>query len=380
MKVKKDVLICIDWFLPAYKSGGPIQSVNNIITHLKNEFNFWIYTSNRDLNEKLSLPSQSLNKWIKRDGFYIMYTDTFHQNIKFLKKLLYTNHFDVVYLNSLFSLKFAIQPLIVAKQYDIKVVLAPRGMLGAGALAIKPLKKKLFLKAFKIFGFHKNLSWHATDKSELEEIKSHFGSKQKVVLAPNLSKKIFHSVTLKIKQKGHLKLFFLSRIAIKKNLLGALKALSLLQKDCKVEFSIIGPVDETEYWNQCQSVLNSLPNNVKVSYLGPMPNHELITILNNQHVMILPTQHENFGHVIMESWQAGCPVIISKQTPWKGLESKRLGFDLDNNNLQSYVKTIHHFAKMDQVVFNEWSQASFDYGKAFSENKILINKTKQLYL
>ena len=380
MKAKKDVLICIDWFLPAYKAGGPIQSVNNMVMHLKNEFNFWIYTSNRDLNETLNLPSQSLNKWIEHDGFNIIYVDSSHQNIKFLKQLLQTNRFDIIYLNSLFSFKFSIQPLILAKQNNTKVILAPRGMIGAGALAIKPLKKKLFLKAFKILGFHKKLSWHATDKSELEEIKLHFGKQQKVVVAPNLSKKIFQLVPQKNKLQGHLKLFFLSRIAIKKNLLVALKALSLLQQDINVEFTIIGPVDETEYWNQCQSILNNLTNNLKVSYLGAIPNHELPKILNNQHVMILPTHHENFGHVIMESWQAGCPVIISKHTPWKNLESKQLGFDLDNNNLNSYVKAICHFVKMDQIDFDEWSEASFNFGKAFSENEVLLNKTKQLFL
>lgn len=63
---KKRILICIDWFLPAYKAGGLIQSVSNMLTHFKNEFNFWIYTSNKDLNETLSLPSKSLNKWMKK--------------------------------------------------------------------------------------------------------------------------------------------------------------------------------------------------------------------------------------------------------------------------------------------------------------------------
>ena len=53
---KKKILIVIDWFLPAYKAGGPIQSVANMANHLKNEFDFWIYTSNRDLNETLDLP------------------------------------------------------------------------------------------------------------------------------------------------------------------------------------------------------------------------------------------------------------------------------------------------------------------------------------
>lgn len=377
---KKQILICIDWFLPAYKAGGPIQSINNTVTHLKNEFNFWIYTSNKDLNETLSLPSKSLNKWIKKDGFNIMYTDASHQNMKFLKKLLHTSRFDAVYLNSLFSIKFSLQPLFVAKESNTKVILSPRGMLGAGALAIKPLKKKLFLKMFKIFNVFKNTTWHATDVSELNEIKLHFGNHQKVLVAPNLSKKISQSIPFKNKHQGHLKLFFLSRIAIKKNLLTALKALSYLQKDVNVEFSIIGPVDEAEYWIECQMFIKDLPNNVKVTYLGPIPNQELTAILNNQHIMILPTQHENFGHVILESWQAGCPVIISKNTPWKDLESKHLGFDVENNNPESYVKSIHYFAKMDQIEFGEWSQVSFDYGKAFSENEIIINRTKQLFL
>jgi len=375
---KKKILIFIDWFIPAFKAGGPIQSVSNMVTHLKSEFDFWIYTSNRDLNEPLNLPSQSLNKWIKKDDFNIMYADKSQQNIKLLKKLFHANFFDVVYINSLFSLKFSIYPLIVAKQLNSKVILAPRGMLGAGALSIKSLKKKLFLKMFKIFGGHKNIIWHATDVSEKVEIISHFGSETNVIVAPNLTKKVIGIKPNKNKQVDSLKLFFFSRIAVKKNLLLALKALVLLHKDVIVEFSIIGPIDEAEYWKQCQSELKSLPNNVKVSYLGAMPNHKLSSILNNQHVMILPTHHENFGHVIMESWHAGCPVIISKNTPWKDLESKHLGFDLDNNNLESYVKAIHHFAKMNLLEFDKWSKASYDFGKAFSEDKVIINKTKQL--
>jgi glycosyltransferase involved in cell wall biosynthesis len=377
---KKNILICIDWFLPAYKAGGPIQSISNMVTHLKNELDFWIYTSNRDLNEKLDLHPESLNRWIKKDGINIMYADSSHQNVKFIKHLLNTHNFDKVYLNSFFSLKFSILPIILAKKQNIKIILAPRGMLGEGALAIKSFKKKWFLKIFKTISFYKNIIWHATDASECDEIKLHFGKYQNVIVAPNLSKKIFQSVPLKTKQQDHLKLFFLSRIAIKKNLLGAIQIFSLLPKSVTIEFTIIGPIDEINYWKECQSKLRDLPNNVKVSYLGAIPNHELTTILNDQHVMILPTRHENFGHVIMESWQAGCPVIISKHTPWKNLESKQLGFDLDNNNINSYVKAICNFAKMDQIDFDEWSEASFNFGKAFSENEVLLNKTKQLFL
>ena len=72
---KKNILVCIDWFLPAYKAGGPIQSINNIISHFNNDINFWIYTSNKDLNEDLDLGNIKLNTWSNKNGYRIMYSD-----------------------------------------------------------------------------------------------------------------------------------------------------------------------------------------------------------------------------------------------------------------------------------------------------------------
>ena len=51
---------------------------------------------------------------------------------------------DVIYLNSLFSVPFALQPLRAAKSLGIRVVLAPRGMLGAGALGHQARKEEAF--------------------------------------------------------------------------------------------------------------------------------------------------------------------------------------------------------------------------------------------
>ena len=51
MPEKKKILIFIDWFLPGYKAGGPIQSVVNLINHLGHEYDFDVVTSNKDLGE-----------------------------------------------------------------------------------------------------------------------------------------------------------------------------------------------------------------------------------------------------------------------------------------------------------------------------------------
>ena len=49
--------------------------------------------------------------------------------------------------------------------------------------------------------------------------------------------------------------------------------------------------------------------------------------------MILPTHGESFGHIIVEAWAAGCPVLISDRTPWRELREQGVGWDvpLDHN-------------------------------------------------
>ena len=36
------VVICYDYFLPAYKAGGPIQSISNIVKNLHDFYDFFI--------------------------------------------------------------------------------------------------------------------------------------------------------------------------------------------------------------------------------------------------------------------------------------------------------------------------------------------------
>ena len=377
---KKKVLICIDWFLPAYKAGGPIQSIANLVNHTKADFDYYIVTSNSDLAETLDLPQESLNTWITKAGYKIIYLDPLHQTYNFFKRLYVVEKFDIVYLNSLFSKKFTLLPLLVFKNQPIRKVLAPRGMLGKGALEIKSIKKNIFLRFFKVLNLHHKIIWHATALSEVNEIETHFGRQCKVILAPNLSSKMQSTYLHKIKVINQVNVFFLSRIAIKKNLLGAINYLTKINTNCKVNFSIIGPIDELAYWECCCAAIEKTPSHIQINYLGAMPHHEISNHLKNQHVLLLPTQHENFGHVIMESWQNGCPVIISDQTPWRHLQKEHLGFDIPLAEPDVFINAIQQMASMPQNEFNAWAESSVNFAKKFTNNPELIEQNKTLFL
>ena len=101
---KPVILILIDWFLPAYKAGGPVRSVANLIENLKNDFEFKIVTGDRDLGDTSPFKDVKTNSWIQKDDYQIMYLSP-EQNKEKIKAILINEKYDKVYLNSLFSLR-----------------------------------------------------------------------------------------------------------------------------------------------------------------------------------------------------------------------------------------------------------------------------------
>mgnify|MGYP006147831041 FL=1 len=140
------LLIFIDWYVPAHKAGGPIRSVYNLVQTFKDEMDIYIVTSTRDLGEEIELEGIVKNEWTTQDGVKIIYLETAKQNVDFYKKIIKEISPSTFYLNSLFSKNFTLLPIQAYGQLGLKtkLIIAPRGMFSKGALAIKPIKKKLF--------------------------------------------------------------------------------------------------------------------------------------------------------------------------------------------------------------------------------------------
>ena len=365
MSARKKILILIDWYLPAYKAGGPIKSIYSLCASLKDSCDFYILCSDRDLGSQNAFKGIDTEKWTKREEAMVMYMPQAKLNRRFYRRFFLESQFDSVYLNSLFSFRFSLLPIRELRKQKIRVVLAPRGMLGAGALSIKPIKKKVFLAIARLSKMFSHVHWHSTSPGESSEIREHIGRQAHILQARNFSRVFLphgysHS---KDKSKGDLRLFFLSRISKKKNLEGALRILSALDDSLPIELNIIGPVEEKDYYYKCKEIMNGLPKNIKVVEHGPIKNENLHEILRNMHFLILPTLHENYGHVIVESWAMGCPVIISSNTPWKKLQEKHLGWELELEDNEAWKQVIKLALEMDSNQFESWSEASSKFGQ-----------------
>ena len=86
--------------------------------------------------------------------------------------------------------------------------------------------------------------------------------------------------------ENEVNLFFLSRISKKKNLLAAIQYLKLVDSKFIINFDIIGPIEDELYWDDCLTQMKDLNTNVKVNYLGAIPNHDLQKTLVNYYFML----------------------------------------------------------------------------------------------
>jgi glycosyltransferase involved in cell wall biosynthesis len=303
-----------------------------------------------DLNQRSCLDNITLDQWNNHNDVEVFYLTTAQQTFFFIKKLISERTPDVIYLNGMYSLPFVIFPIIIWKwslNKNIKLILAPRGMLQEGALKLKPLKKKLFLTIFKSFGLHKDIEWHATDDQEYFDIQNIFGHDTDILAAPNIPKRPV-GITPIQKNPGQLRLVFLSVISEKKNLHLAIKWLNNL--GLPITFDIYGPIKDEKYWKQCQQMFNANAV-VNISYKGDIHPDKVQAVFSKYHALLLPTGGENFGHAIYECLSVGRPVIISDKTPWNNINKCRAGFSYPLQQENNFKGAIRELYSMDKVEF-----------------------------
>lgn len=378
---KKKILIFIDWYLPGYKAGGPIQSVANLVAHFKDEFEFSIVTRDTDYCEEQPYSNIKSNEWnTLSDGTKVYYFSKDNLSRSGIRSLIRKTEFDVVYLNGVYSLYFTLIPLLfLRKKKNIQVVIAARGMLSKGSLGVKKTKKKFFITAVKTLRLFDNVIFHATTEIEKTEIFSALGINTFVKVAanlPQLSSKA--KLPERKKENASVRIVNIARIAPEKNLLFALKILKSVKAD--VVFDFYGPIYNQEYWKECKLILDDLPQNVKAQYKGSVESDKVLDALNSYHFMLMPTTGENFGHIILQSLSVGCPVIISDLTPWKQLEEKNAGWEIPLNNSDRYAEIIDFTAGVDQSKYNNMSKAAFDHALEYIQNPKIKDENRSLFL
>lgn len=388
------ILVFTAFYLPGCKGGGPIRSIANLVAALKDQFDFRIVTSDRDLGDRSAYPGIRVNVWQEVERARVLYLSPGPLRWWRVARLLRAGVFDLIYLNSFFSSAFSMLPVAlmwfrVFRQTP--VVLAPRGEFSPGALAIKASRKGCYLRLIKwVPWVYAGVFWHASSKYEELNILSTIPSTgrvaianplvgAKVLVAPDLVAASLPTSTAPVQQKipGKLSVVFVSRISRMKNLNEALQILAGVRGE--VDFNIYGPLEDTAYWAECQELISGLPANVKVAYQGELPHAQVAGVFKAHQLFLLPTCGENYGHVIVEALVAGCPVLISNQTPWRGLQAKGIGWDLPLGGREAFRQAIQECVGMDETTYREMAQRVHAFGLNVISDQTAVVQNRDMF-
>lgn len=347
------LLILSQWYPPAFKAGGPIRSVFNLVEGLKGQIELSVLSSGRDIDGTSVLHSPDSGvQVIRANG----------EMLRILRQ-----HKGLVYLNTMFSWRYGILPVLVCRD----ILLSPRGMLRPSALNHKSLKKKLFLQLANYLNLYKNTHFVASTEEEAEDIRSAIGRYASLRVIPNAACMPADELNPPKKVPGALRLLFVGRIHPIKNLdflLDVLRSFPL-----KTELHIVGNDEYTTYRKRCEELMSACREaGHSIIYHGARNTAFIHELLETTHFLVSPTKGENFGHAIFDALAGGRPVLISDQTPWLGLERKSAGWDIPLQH-QSWNQHLKAICDMDQDAYDRLCAGALDVAKTYYRESAAVS-------
>lgn len=381
------VLVLCPHYLPGFRSGGPVRSVCSMIERLGDEIEFHVISHARDYRQKALYPNVPIGKWTQVGRAQVLYLRDRSLTPFSLGRHVRDAKPDAVYLNSFFHPQMTLGALLLRRLGllpKVPFIIAPRGEFSSGALAIHPTKKWLFMAFARLIGLYDNLLWQASSDFEKQDILRGLKRDVRTVVmhvAPDMSsvhEALKDAGAREPKTPGILRLVFVGRVSKMKNLHYALDRLRNLRG--AVTFDIFGPMEDRSYADLCKQAARALPDNVKVAFHGEIPHDEAVLAFARHHLFLLPTLGENFGHVILESLVAGCPVIISDKTPWRNLAGQGVGWDISLDDPQGFEDVLQQAIDMDGTSWEQLSTSAMSYAARATDDTHVLDATRRMFL
>ena len=384
--VRPIILCLLDYYLPGFKSGGPLRSISNLVDKLGDELDFRIITRDHDKCETESYPLVQVNAWNIFGKSQVFYVSPDRISFHSIALLIQETPHDALYLNSFFSPNFSIYPLIAGKLGLLSsdsIIIAPRGEFSKGALKIKSLKKYFFILISKYIGLHKCITWQASSGMEFNDIRLITGSIAKqIVIASDLATdtsatQLGNFIPLVCHHGESLRLVFISRICPTKNLDFLLQVLAKVSSS--VLLDVFGPIEDPSYFDKCNKLIGLLPEHIKVSFCGEVNHSDVAATFGCYDVFAFPTRGENYGHVIIESLAAGTPVLVSDQTPWRGNEELSVQ-EISLLDSDAWAAAIDQWANLDVASLSQRRSAAVAYANFILTDENIVNDNRNLFL
>lgn len=340
--VRLRVLVSAPLFPPAFRGGGPIRTLAALVATAPHDVAVAVVCGDRDLGapEKLPVPRRD---WLPQGGARIRYVDRRRPD-SVLRALASAPPPDVVYVNGLFDPIFSMLVRAWARRRGIQVLLAPRGELAPGALAIHAGRKRTFLRVAAASGLDAGVVWHASSSREAADVRAAVGDDATVVVREDDHALPRHAAR-SAASPGPLRLVFVSRLVPNKGLDVLLEALALVDEPWTLD--VHGIPEDVEHAERCRELADAPELRGRVAFHGPLEPHAVRDAFAAHDLFAFPTAFENFGHVIAEALSVGCPVLAPDTTPWTPRLGAGAGGVVDSLESAAWTEALRAWARTD---------------------------------
>lgn len=358
-------------YYPAFKFGGPIQSVHLLNVELaKQGVIVDVFSTNAGL---LGDNSIKLKEWNERSGIRIKYFpfvgyEHYNFSISMLVALFKSvQKYEVVHITAVWNFP-VLATCMACWWHKVPYIISPRGTIYPETINIKSaLFKKTYYLLFAQKCLAKASSIHYTSKDEKDSVEKYLGLTNGVVIANGIDLSEFGQTTSQnIAQNPKPYMLFLGRINKKKGLdilFEAFAKLTIIHPD--LTLFIVGH-DNDGYQMELEKLATDLNITPKIKFTGPLQGTEKVNMYRNATLFVLSSYSENFGMSVVEAMACGCPVVISDKVGIADhIAAKQAGIVVQTN-AESICKGIRLLIEdpllRTSIALNGLQTAQSDYG------------------
>ncbi len=317
------ILHIVPTYLPAYRYGGPIESVHALNAELVRQgADVTVYTTNIDGPGDLDVP---LGKPVMIDGVRVFYFKSSFPRAWFysrdMRKALraHMSGFDIVHITSVF-LAASTLGAYYARKFRKPYVISPRGNLMRSPLGSHRLKKYFYNVLIEKRNLRCAAAIHFTVPAEKEDYeRAGFPLRRAIVLPNGIDprKYDFDYIPGSFREKhgiGKEKklVVFLGRLNWMKGFDTLISAFAMVaEKDPDAMLAIVGG-DEGGYEKNIKDQISKFKIDDRVIFTGMLRGADKSAALHDSDLFVLPSYSENFGMAVVEAMYAGLPVVVTE--------------------------------------------------------------------
>lgn len=206
------------------------------------------------------------------------------------------------------------------------LMISPRGMLTRWSLSHNRARKRLAWRLFQRRVLRSARLIHATSEGEAEEL-GDLSLDRPVAVIPNAIETPALESGPDAGTDGERIVLFLSRFHPKKGLPNLVEAWARVRPR-GWRLVLVGP-DEGGHRGDVERLARERGVAEEMEFRDAVEDGRKWEVLRSADLFVLPSHSENFGIVVGEALASGVPVVTTRATPWRDLETRDCGWWID---------------------------------------------------